>query len=395
MRGVLCLEDGFYLEGELSIGQDGVTGAAARTVGELVFTTGMTGYEDILTDPSYSGQILVFSFPMLGNYGVPVDRDPESTRVYPRGVVARDLWEGPVEEGSIPLRELLDHNNCPVLTGVDTRSLVIHLRDHGAKKGVIAPVPEAGLTDDFIQSLAREATMFNPKGLQEDVAAREATWLEPSQTPLGLGVLLDFGAKPNLKRSLLDLGFRLAVVPPGTPHQDILALDPVFVVLSGGPGGPDDYPAAIETVRGLFGKVPLYGVGLGHLVMARAAGAGIVSLKRGHYGANHPVKELATGKVLITSQNHALTVDAGTLPSGIVVTHTNVNDGSVEGIRLTDTLTTKNLPTASVQFQPQGSSEETIGGGLWSFVKELQAEGSMGSALTAQFLPGKGAPTNA
>lgn len=389
MRGVLCLEDGFHLEGELRGGRAGVTGTA-WTVGEVVFTTGMTGYEDILTDPSYSGQILVFSFPMLGNYGVPGDGNARSVRVYPKGVVTRDLWEGPVGEGSIPLTEILDNNHCPVLTGVDTRSLVIHLREHGTQKGVIAPVPDTGLTDDFIGSLIRDATLLDLKDLREDVAARELTWLEPLKTPLGPCALMDFGAKPGLKRALLDMGFRLAVLPPGMPREDVLALEPAFVVLSGGPGSPDEHPKAIETVRGLWDKVPVYGIGLGHLVMARAAGAGVVRLKCGHYGANHPVKELATGKVLITSQNHALAVDAGTLPPGIEVTHRNANDGTVEGIRISGMSAGRSILAASVQFELQGSSYETVSGGLWSFLRELRIQGNSGFTLPAQPLPGKG-----
>jgi carbamoyl-phosphate synthase small subunit len=365
VRGVLCLEDGYYLEGELANGLSGLSSTVGRAAGEVIFTTGMTGYEDDLTDPSYAGQILVFAFPMLGNYGVPL-RDNQASRVYARGVVVRDLWKGPVEDDRQSLSEFLAQGGCPVLTGVDTRRLALHLRDHGIKKGVIAPVPESGLTPDLVDSLVTEASSLDIKGLVEGVAAREVRRIGPLQSEgdnphkgrnsqgQGLGVIVDFGADGNVEESLLGLGFELVFVPPTTPTEDILAMSPDFVIFSNGPGDPDDNEAAIEAAREILGKVPVYGVGLGHQVMARAAGANVIRLKHGHHGTNYPVKELATGKMLTTLQSHTYTVDPDNLPSSVVVTHININDGSIEGLRYKDPRTGDDLLAASVQFCPEG-----------------------------------------
>lgn len=374
MRGVLCLEDGFYLEGELTGVGACLSSATKPTAGEVVFTTSMAGYEDILTDPSFAGQILVFAFPMLGNYGIPSNQDA-SPQVYVRGVVAKDIWGGPVGEGFKPLSQVLTNSKCPSLTGVDTRALVLHLRECGNMKGVIAGIPDTGVTAHFIQQLCREARDSSLIGLSDEVAVKEVTWLGETQAeePHGpsriLGAIVDLGVKTGLKQSLLDLGLRLAVLPPTASCSDILALKPSFVLFSNGPGTPEDNPAAIRAARGLLGNVPVYGVGLGHQIMARAAGAGLIRLKHGHYGPNHPVKEKATGRVLTTSQNHTFAVDPTDLPTNVTVTHVNVNDGSIEGLKYLNPQSGEDILASSVQFQPEGDSFEP-GGGLWSFMRE-------------------------
>jgi carbamoyl-phosphate synthase small subunit len=376
MRGVLCLEDGFYLEGELAGAGACLSPAKKPVAGEVVFTTSMAGYEEILTDPSYAGHILVFAFPMLGNYGVPLSQDV-SPRVYTRGVIARDIWGGLVGKDCLPLSRVLADSGCPSLTGVDTRALVLHLRECGNMKGVIAPVPDTGVTSQLVRRLRREALDSSLRGLSEEVAVKRLTWLGETRAnephgPSALGAIVDLGVKASLRESLLELGFRLAVLPPNTSCRDILELNASFVLFSNGPGTPEDNPVAIQTVRGLLGKVPVYGVGLGHQVMARAAGAGIIRLKHGHYGPNHPVKEKATGRVLTTSQNHTFAVDPANLPENVTVTHISVNDGSIEGLKYLDPQTGEDILASSIQFQPEG---DPLGqaGGLWAFVREATA----------------------
>jgi carbamoyl-phosphate synthase small subunit len=347
MRGVLCLEDGFSVQGVL-------LNYSQETLGEVVFCTGMTGYEEALTDPSYAGQILVFTFPMTGNYGLP-QGSGQSPHITVRGMVAQDIWTGPIEDGATPLISGLAASGRPALTGLDTRELVLRLRDHGCLRGVIARVPEGGLSPANLEQLRRRAAAFDMKGITAEVARKEVTVEGDARSPKGTCVLVDFGVKTGIVSELLATGYRVVSVPPKTPAQRILDWRPSCVLLSNGPGDPRDNPEAIKTTAALFGKVPVYGICLGHQIIARAAGAQITKLKYGHHGANHPVKDLATGRAFVTSQNHNFAVDSIGLPQGLTVTHRNLNDGSIEGLELRDPASGRFL-AASVQFHPEGAA---------------------------------------
>ncbi len=350
MRGVLCLEDGFAIQGELLSYSDEVTG-------EVVFSTGMTGYEDALTDPSYCGQILVFAFPMIGNYSIPAGSG-QSGRMMVRGLVARDLWQpdpsGPVSSTS--LAQGLRDSGCPAIYGLDTRELVLHLREHGSKKGVIAESPKSGLGPKEITALKSKAAAFNMKRVVEEVSCHEVAYAGAETAALGTCVLVDFGCKAAIASALLEVGFRVCRVPPETPAAGIMSLRPTCVLFSNGPGDPEDNVVAIETAAALLGEVPLFGICLGHQIIAKAAGARITKLKYGHHGGNHPVKDLLSGRILVTSQNHSYAVDDGALPKGVSVTHRNLNDGTVEGIEIFDGGT---LLAASIQFHPEGGPGPT------------------------------------
>jgi carbamoyl-phosphate synthase small subunit len=352
MRGVLCLEDGFVTQGEL-------LSYTGEVTGEVVFSTGMTGYEDALTDPSHCGQILVFAFPMIGNYHLPAGSG-QSGRMMVRGLVARDVWQ-PDPSGSGTTRTLaqgLEDSGCPAIYGLDTRELVLHLREHGSKKGVISRVPESGLGPKEVAALRERAARFNMKRVVEEVSCHEVTFLGDETAPRGTCVLMDFGSKAAIVAALLEIGFRVCRVPPETPASEITSMHPACVLLSNGPGDPEDNAAAIETAAALLepGTVPLFGICLGHQVIAKAAGARIAKLKYGHHGANHPVKDLKDGRILVTSQNHSFTVDDDALPKDVSVTHRNLNDGTVEGIEISHS---GRLLAASIQFHPEGAPGPT------------------------------------
>ncbi|MEX0975024.1 MAG: glutamine-hydrolyzing carbamoyl-phosphate synthase small subunit [Bacillota bacterium] len=347
MRGVLCLEDGFFVRGEL-------LNYTAETAGEVVFFTGMTGYEEALTDPSYCGQILVFTFPMIGNYGLPAGSG-QSSRMMVRGLVARDIWESPAGYDGVKSlgRGLLDDSR-PAIYGLDTRELVLHLREHGCKKGVIAALPEGGLVPSEIARLTAKAARFDMKRVVEEVACQEVSVEGNQDSPRGTCVLLDFGTKTGITTELLAMGYRLVRVPPETPAAAVLAWAPDCVVFANGPGDPEDNLQAIETARSLIGEVPVFGICLGHQIIAKAAGARIIKLKYGHHGANHPVKDLVTGRAFVTSQNHNYAVHGPSLPAGVSITHLNLNDGTVEGLEIRQKAGGKVL-AASVQFHPEGA----------------------------------------
>jgi carbamoyl-phosphate synthase small subunit len=364
MRGVLCLEDGFFIQGHL-------LNYARETPGEVVFSTGMTGYEEALTDPSFCGQILVFAFPMIGNYGMPPGSG-QSGSVMVRGIVARDVWDterawpaalrlsqatGPPDvirreapPESLP-RALAKHG-CPVLYGLDTRALVLHLREHGAQKGVISAVPETGLGPREVTGLVERAARYDMRRVVEEVSCKEVALLEKGASPRGTCVLVDFGVKTAIVSALLDMGFRVYRVPPSTPAGQVMSFRPDSVIMSNGPGDPGDNVLAIETARGLLGKVPLFGICLGHQVIAIAAGARITKLKYGHHGGNHPVKDQKTARVFVSSQNHNYTVDDAGLPANVCVTYRNVNDGTVEGLEVRDD---RDVLASSIQFHPEGA----------------------------------------
>jgi carbamoyl-phosphate synthase small subunit len=336
--GVLVLADGSVFEGEL-IGapQSDVSVPAS---GEVVFNTALSGYQEILTDPSYAGQIITFTNPHIGNYGVNAT-DFESRRLFCRGVVLRELARRPSNRNSqADLESMLVRYGIPGIAGIDTRRLTRVIRDTGAIPGAI------GLASDV--DAVRTAAVNEPGTDGIDLVAQVTT---PEPYTVGGGgafriVAYDFGIKRTILRHLSRFGM-VEVVPASTPAADVLARQPDGVFLSNGPGDPVEVPYAIEAIGGLLGNLPIFGICLGHQLLGRALGAETVKLPFGHHGANHPVKDLTTGKIEITSQNHNFAVDASTLPSGAELTHVNLNDGVCEGLQVTD------VDAFSVQHHPE------------------------------------------
>ena len=348
---VLVLRDGTVFRG-LSIGADGMA------VGEVVFNTAMTGYQEILTDPSYCRQIVTLTYPHIGNYGCNAE-DVESDRIFAAGLVIRDLpvlasnWRS-----GVSLADYLKRENVVAISGIDTRKLTRMLRDKGAQDGCIM----AGRIDE--RAAHRAACEF--PGLVGMDLARVAsckeryTWDESTWT-LGGGygrvehprfhvVAYDYGIKRNILRKLASRHCAITVVPAETPAKTVLALDPDGVFLSNGPGDPEPCDYAIRAIREfLDAGVPLFGICLGHQLLALASGAKTVKMKFGHHGANHPVQDLDTGRVMITSQNHGFAVDTATLPANVRVTHVSLFDGSLQGFTRTD------RPAFCFQGHPEAS----------------------------------------
>jgi len=350
MDGILLLEDGTTFTARRF-------GARCPVVGEVVFNTSITGYQEILTDPSYCGQIVVLTASQIGNTGVN-GRDMESPRPQVAGLVVRELsprvssWRA---EGD--LDSFLTEHGVPALTEVDTRALTRHIRSRGAGKGIIAPAdmprrelarrldaaPSMQGCDLVPQVTCPQAYAWTEGGAIGYLAGDRTT---PPQAPTRHVVALDFGIKRSILRHLVDAGFAVTVVPASTAADEILALKPEGIFLSNGPGDPAAVTGAIETVRALLGRAPLFGICLGHQILALALGGSTFKLKFGHRGGNHPVKDLATGRVDITAQNHGFAVDEN-LPAGAVVTRINLNDGTVEGLEHAA------LGAFSIQYHPE------------------------------------------
>lgn len=352
---LLALADGTIFHGK------GI-GAVGSTVGEVVFNTSMSGYQEILTDPSYCRQIVTLTYPHIGNTGVNAE-DVESTRVQAAGLVIRDL---PILPSNFRMTQRLDAylkaENVVAIAGLDTRKLTRVLREKGAQAGCIVTAAEGETLDaDAAVAQARAFPGLAGMDLAKVVSASERyPWAE-SEWVLGSGygerkderfhvVAYDFGVKYNILRMLAERGCRLTVVPAQTPAAEVLALNPDGVFLSNGPGDPEPCDYAIAAIREIVAaRVPTFGICLGHQLLALASGAKTMKMKFGHHGANHPVKDLDSGQVLITSQNHGFAVDPATMPANLRVTHQSLFDGSNQGIARTD------APAFSFQGHPEAS----------------------------------------
>jgi carbamoyl-phosphate synthase small subunit len=341
-RAILVLEDGSVYEGYCF-------GAETDAYGEVVFNTSMVGYQEMLTDPSYAGQIVVPTYPLIGNYGIN-EQDFESNKVQVRGFVVREECHQPSHYlSSSTLHEFLTQNGIPGISGVDTRAITRKLRSVGVMMGAITSdnttqqalgelqkLPSYGATD-FVRQVTTEAPyQWEP---------------EPSQaaSPLCKIVVLDCGLKYSILRIIRRMGCTLDVVPCTMSANEILNLKPDGIILSPGPGNPEVLDYIVDTVKQLVGKKPMMGICMGHLILGRVFGAKTFKLKFGHRGGNHPVRELASGRVHITAQNHGYAVDPDSLSSELEVTHINLNDDTVEGLRH------KELPIFSIQYHSEAS----------------------------------------
>nr|WP_276848586.1 glutamine-hydrolyzing carbamoyl-phosphate synthase small subunit [Faecalibaculum rodentium] len=336
MERLLILEDGSVYRGQ-GFGSDDLK------TGELVFNTSMTGYQEILTDNSYCGQIVMMTYPLIGNYGINRD-DYESIEPAVFGFVTRDLCQSPNNwRSQETLDDFLKAHNIPGIYDVDTRAITRKLRNKGTMRAMMAN------PDTDIEAAVKQ--LQETDYLHDQVARVSSSKIFPIPNRGHKVVLMDFGAKLGIVRELSRRGCDLIVVPWDTDAQTILSYHPDGVMLSNGPGDPEDVPQAIETIRQLMGKTVIFGICLGHQLISLACGAKTYKLKFGHRGANHPVVDLETGKVDITSQNHGFAVDIDSLAdTKLELTHKALNDGSCEGVRH------KELPVFSVQFHPEASA---------------------------------------
>ncbi len=363
MRAILALEDGRLFWGKAFGAGSNANGPAVERVGEVVFNTSLTGYQEIFTDPSYAGQIVVLTNPHIGNYGTSPS-DAESSRPYIEGLVVREF--SPVSSNwrsTEVADEYLERNGVPVIAEIDTRAVVRHLRTFGCLRGVISTAVEdtAALVAKALAHKKMDGTDL--ASVVTTCAAYEWDSNEPKNEtgdkllPVADAgakdtlhvVAYDFGIKQNILRMLTRENCRVTVVPAKTSAAEVMAMHPDGVFFSNGPGDPEPLQYAVTTVRELQGKVPMFGICLGHQVFGIALGGKTYKLKFGHHGGNHPIKNLATGKVEITAQNHNYNVDPASLPADVQRTHTNLNDGTLAGLKHVT------HPKFSVQYHPEAS----------------------------------------
>jgi carbamoyl-phosphate synthase small subunit len=354
---ILALEDGTVFEG-ISVGATGLS------VGEVVFNTAMTGYQEILTDPSYARQLVTLTYPHIGNTGC-TDQDDEAGQAWAAGLIVRDVPRRPSSwRSQVALPEWLQARGIVAISGIDTRKLTRILRERGAQNGALMAGDAASdgqLDADKAIEAARKFPGLKGMDLARVVSTQERYSWQEGGLDLDRGefvrtepkfkvVAYDFGAKRNILRMLAERGCDVTVVPAQTPARDVLAMKPDGVFLSNGPGDPEPCDYAIAAIREfLQAKVPLYGICLGHQLLGLAVGAKTMKMPHGHHGANHPVIDLDSGRVMITSQNHGFCIDEATLPANARVTHRSLFDGSNQGIELTD------APAFSFQGHPEAS----------------------------------------
>ena len=350
-EAVLVLRDGRVFRGE-------ALGAVGETTGEVIFNTAMSGYQEILTDPSYRGQIVTMTYPMIGNYGLN-DEDVESRRPWANGLIVKEASAYPSSwRGRVSLDAYLKSHGIVGLQAIDTRALTRHLRDHGSQDGIIS---SGDLDADRLRRRVQTLPLIVGQDLVKDVTVDQAYGWAEGEWRLDRGyttppaprfkvVAFDAGIKLNILRQLRTAGCEVVVVPASTTTAGVLEHKPDGVFLSNGPGDPEGVPYLVEAVRGLLGKVPVFGICLGHQIIGLAAGGRTYKLPFGHHGANHPVRDLATGRIEITSQNHNFAVDPASVASaGWAPTHLNLNDNTCEGLRH------RELPVFCVQYHPEAS----------------------------------------
>ncbi|HRK01767.1 MAG TPA: glutamine-hydrolyzing carbamoyl-phosphate synthase small subunit [Oligoflexia bacterium] len=338
--GVLLLEDGTEFSGSL-------IGARTRGFGEVVFNTGMSGYQEILTDPSYWQQLVVMTYPHQGNYGIN-DSDSESEGG-PKvgGFIVHEIESLPSNfESTEDLQTYLERHNVTGLSGVDTRSLTVHIRSRGAMRGLVLSDKERASITDFAAEFAK-LPKFEGRDLILEVTTKKPYWY--SEKGKKTVVALDFGVKTNLLREIAMRDCKIVVLPANSTKKEILSYHPDGVFLSNGPGDPAVATYAIETVKQLLGETPIFGVCMGHQILGHALGGRTYKMKFGHRGANQPVADLGSGRVEISSHNHGFAVEAGSLPPGVTVTHRNLNDETCEGIECLE------KRAFSVQYHPESA----------------------------------------
>lgn len=357
-KALLVLEDGSVFEGRSFAGGGEISG-------EVVFTTGMVGYQETITDPSYRGQMIVFTYPLIGNYGV-IPGDGESRKVQAAAVLVREYTSHPSNWASDKnLAQLLEESNVLGIEGLDTRALTRRLRDRGAMRGVVSTL------ESDVESLRRKANA-HPAMTGLDLASGSAQIEGPTALPafgeeLCKVVALDYGVKGSIYKELRSRGASVLAMPgAATSAEEILAERPDGVFLSNGPGDPAALEDAVETLRGVLGETPVFGICLGHQILGLALGCETYKLPFGHHGANHPVRNLATKRIEITSQNHGFAVREESLPEGVELTHRNLYDGTVEG------LSSETLRAHSVQYHPESSPGPRDSGYLFDeFVADI------------------------
>ncbi len=369
-EAMLALADGRVFRGR-------AFGAVGEVSGEVVFNTAMTGYQEVLTDPSYKGQLVCMTYPEIGNVGINRD-DEEAGRIHVEGFIVREYVPRPSNwRSEMALGEYLERAGVPGIELIDTRALVRHLRTRGAQQAVLSSI---SIDADELVAKAQASPGLTGRDLVKEVTCQQAYDWEIAEWEIGnayrqvspaelrdapLVVALDYGIKRNILRRLAGTGFRVKVLPASSTAEEVLALNPDGVFLSNGPADPAAVLYAHETVRGLLGRKPIFGICLGHQILGLALGGTTYKLTFGHHGANHPVVDLRSGRVEITSQNHGFAVDPDSLQGKVVLSHLNLNDKTVEGMR------GQGVPFFSVQYHPEASPGPHDAGYLFTRFREL------------------------